>query len=399
MNLRVLDAVRGLAAVYVVAFHATSILWPEAPADSGLFIVVVRQLLGFGHEAVLLFFVVSGFCIHYRQARAPQAAFDLRGFAWRRARRLYPPLLLALAATSLFDSVGAPLWLPIYTEHVSFGHDHSPTTLLGNLLFQARLHVPEWGSNGPLWSLAHEVWFYALYPVMLVGFRRLGTGRTLLAASLVSVGCSAVYPRLVQDGSVWVLSEWAIWVAGAWIAELYAGGARPRILRKLGPAVCLVLAVTVAASPRGTDQRLPDVVWGAYVAVLLAYGLLVPPAWLVRAVEAVAARLRPLGDMSYSLYLLHQPWLVVLGAVWWSRFPARPAGPELALVGLATGVALGWLGWYLVERPGHGLARMPARIVKAFQPTVLWRAPCQIAAGRSRARVGHSARSYSPRSP
>src|SRR5919201_675758 len=65
MNLRVLDAVRGLAAMYVVAFHATNILWPEAPPDSGAFIVAVRQLLGFGHEAVLVFFVVSGFCIHY----------------------------------------------------------------------------------------------------------------------------------------------------------------------------------------------------------------------------------------------------------------------------------------------------------------------------------------------
>ena len=47
------------------------------------------------------------------------------------------------------------------------------TTLFGGLLFQSSLASPSFGTNGPLWSLSFEFWFYALYPVLLVVSGRL----------------------------------------------------------------------------------------------------------------------------------------------------------------------------------------------------------------------------------
>jgi peptidoglycan/LPS O-acetylase OafA/YrhL len=45
--------------------------------------------------------------------------------------------------------------------------DHlGPEVLLGNLVFLQAILVPTWGSNGPLWSLAFEFWFYIWFPTL-----------------------------------------------------------------------------------------------------------------------------------------------------------------------------------------------------------------------------------------
>src|SRR5437016_614353 len=71
---RLLDALRGMAALYVVLHHAQWLLWGPLLSASGTtvvdrLIVAVTRTLSFGHQAVLVFFLISGFCIHYKQAR------------------------------------------------------------------------------------------------------------------------------------------------------------------------------------------------------------------------------------------------------------------------------------------------------------------------------------------
>jgi peptidoglycan/LPS O-acetylase OafA/YrhL len=201
----------------------------------------------------------------------------------------------------------------------------------------------------------------------------------------LSVASNVAY-RWLPAWPVYVLSEWAIWVAGAFIAELHVRGARPSVLRLLGPAATLLLAQAALTSPRGEDLRLPDFVWGAYLVVLLAYLLLVPGRRFARAAEQVAQRLTLLGDMSYSLYLLHQPWLVLLGAAWLARFGSLPTQPGLAAVGLITAIAAGHLGWRVVERRGF----LPARLVRAAAARVRWRAPWGAQKTGLRARLSSS---------
>src|SRR6266849_5681717 len=105
ISLVVLDALRGMAALYVMLGHGRWLLWSGYSdfADSGshglsLVIAVLASSLRYGHQAVLLFFLISGFVIHYRQAsgiaRGADGQLDLGGFAWRRLRRLSPPLVL-----------------------------------------------------------------------------------------------------------------------------------------------------------------------------------------------------------------------------------------------------------------------------------------------------------------
>src|SRR5688572_19319460 len=78
ISLSVLDGFRGVLALYVVVFHAWGLLWLGGldPANEllpttgmpGLFSALAANLR-YGHQAVLGFFLISGFCIHYRQAQ------------------------------------------------------------------------------------------------------------------------------------------------------------------------------------------------------------------------------------------------------------------------------------------------------------------------------------------
>src|SRR5689334_3978733 len=97
-DLPVLDALRGLAAGYVVICHASALLWIGAfPATrDGVAAQVYHKLVDYSPVAVILFFVISGFCIHYRQAQrlasgeqsARQMSLrDICSFVQRRFRR------------------------------------------------------------------------------------------------------------------------------------------------------------------------------------------------------------------------------------------------------------------------------------------------------------------------
>jgi peptidoglycan/LPS O-acetylase OafA/YrhL len=100
-RLRSIDALRGVAALGVVFFHAVEQI--KQPLPNNLLDYPIRLIQfgsSFGYIGVFLFFVISGFCIHLQWARARAAGTepDIRfGSFWkRRIRRLYPPYLIAL---------------------------------------------------------------------------------------------------------------------------------------------------------------------------------------------------------------------------------------------------------------------------------------------------------------
>ncbi|HEU4433174.1 MAG TPA: acyltransferase, partial [Pyrinomonadaceae bacterium] len=109
-RLRSIDALRGIAALGVVLYHAVE----QGPKwlPNNLFDYPVRALQfvsSFGYIGVFLFFVISGFCIHlqWAKARATGVEPDIRfGPFWkRRLRRLYPPYVIALGLFLLITAI------------------------------------------------------------------------------------------------------------------------------------------------------------------------------------------------------------------------------------------------------------------------------------------------------
>lgn len=325
LDLPFLDGLRGLAALYVVAGHARWLLWegysegflthPEQYSAAGKLLVYASALLRYGHEAVLFFFVLSGFVIHLRYSRQLQAGkgaarFDWRSYVWRRAKRLYPPLLFALILTAVFDLLGRSLGYPIYFQSTPYDlinrnviADHNWLTGLGNLAFLMTSYVPVWGTNGPLWSLKFEWWFYMLYPAFWWVSKKSVLAATVLMTALWG---ASFYPpvwgvSLLRE----VFSLMLAWWFGALLADVYT-----RRLRCSFVALS-TLSLLLAGLPFvHFDPVVKDILWGAGFSGLMALCFVAAGrGWRV---VKVLARLKPLGDMSYTLYVIHFPLLVLM---------------------------------------------------------------------------------------
>jgi peptidoglycan/LPS O-acetylase OafA/YrhL len=356
------DLLRGLAALGVVLFHARVDLWvgwreiTAHPERYGLFdraIALLNLPVACFGSGVMLFFLVSGFCIHYPCAGGRDCRW--RAYGLRRLVRIYPPYLGAVLVACGVEALLLLHW----------GWATSPLTKVFWTLAMIQNYGPELRlgaadgaqvySNPALWTLPVEMEFYLLYPCVYWLLRHQGTGRTLALAGLVS-GLAAA---LLLLGCDWTMGNfakyWVIWCAGAVLAEWTRRGELPRWngLLWLATGLCFALAVTSYwLLPVGLQHFL----WAAAYFLLFAWGL--GSLDLHKRLAHPAVRpLLGLGAISYSLYLLHYPLFKLMGAVWLAHFGSKPGSLLVVLLACLPALALAWLFHRLVEQPSHQLAR------------------------------------------
>ena len=328
-NLRYLDGLRGLAALYVVIGHARWLLWegmsafqqhPECYSRLQKLLVYFLAIFRYGHEAVLFFFVLSGFVIHLRYARLLEkeknnARFDWLHFVWRRAHRLYPPLMAALALSWALYLLGTRLEYPIYQAATGYPLINqnvvcsvSEQTLLGNLAFLMNTYVPVFGGDGPLWSLKYEWWFYMIYPLFWLLTKRSLAGATFLMVLLFFLAQAGQWPvRLLQD----IFGSMLTWWLGVLLADVYVG----RL--KMPWAVVAGASLTGMAATHFFPQ-VHDLGMALGFSGLLAVGFLLQKKHISL---APLEWIKPLGDMSYTLFVAHFPILVFVSGWLMSRSP------------------------------------------------------------------------------
>lgn len=316
-----LDLLRGVAALLVVVSHL-----PFQVGDTPALPSWITQITDYGQYGVHLFLVISGFCIHMTWARglrrgAPRLPF--LEFWKRRLRRLYPPYLAALVAAMIGLFVLARLArVPIsgaaslfsYPSDRQLAVDLVLLLLLAQNLNGASARV----GNGPFWSLALEEQLYLLYSPMLALRRRWGWGAALVVAFGTTLGWRAAYAWTRTPPGFWYEvgpARWAEWALGALAVEAHLGLVElPRVLRSpvLGVAA---LAAGIAAAPPGRPWLsdgswvLNDLLFAFAAFVLLNAVCARETAGGFRGLPARA--LAAVGFMSYSLYLVHNPAMVV----------------------------------------------------------------------------------------
>jgi len=250
-------------------------------------------------EAILGFLLVSGYSIGASYAKEPE------GFLWRRALRIYP---VYLAAVALSYAVFA-------LEHGSFP---SAWLVLVNVLFLNQILTND-SFVGPAWTLALEVWLYCLTPLLFKV--RPSTLRVLMAASFaayLAYTCGRTlfhwnYFAGVGYGLNLLLLSF-IWLAGLRLAREPENSIR--ILKEIGLMfalhILLAIAVQFASSwKRGVvDEFLRS---GIDRYALQAFTLVVV-LWVFKRVTSSpasnagsSATLRLLGDISYPMYVAHIP--------------------------------------------------------------------------------------------
>ena len=196
-KLEKLDALRGMAALYVVIHHSVS-------NGIMLFGLNIANLFRFGEEAVILFFLLSGFVINFSFVQSRDKTF--RTYLFKRVTRIYIPLLIVMALGYLLEcyDVGE-----IVNAH--------PRELVLNLLMlqdisslKPNVVVDPYMHNSPLWSLSYEWWFYMLYfqvqKYVSSNNRKDALVFSLsIVSALVYVYCPTFLPRLLMYMSIWWL--------------------------------------------------------------------------------------------------------------------------------------------------------------------------------------------------
>lgn len=200
-----ISALRGLAALQVAAAHLRAEIYPglRTLEDPSLAYMGLAFITGFAHQAVVVFFLISGWLVGgslMNRLGKPQA---LAHYAIDRFTRLWtvllPTLLLGLGVGLV---MGAAAPGPI---DFNPANDFSATALAGNLLGLQTITVPEFGGNYPLWSLAHETWYYIQFPLLLLVIAGGGVLRRAAAAAALILLLATLRDMISLYFAVWLL--------------------------------------------------------------------------------------------------------------------------------------------------------------------------------------------------
>jgi peptidoglycan/LPS O-acetylase OafA/YrhL len=336
-----IQAVRALAVTLVVLYHA------NIPGVHG------------GFLGVDVFFVVSGFVITnvLLRERASKGTNSIPGFYARRIRRILPAATVVLIAT-VFATYH---WLSYITGAINADDAKYVAAFVGNFHF-ATLGTQYFTASQPpstlqqFWSLAVEEQFYLVWPVLflILTLPKLAYSPVARLVSMLSV--------IIVASLVWCVIEtrqnevWAFFspLTRAW--ELALGALLAVLgphLRGRSPRVGLVLAALgVAAILLCTWFYTSTTLWPgvAVIAPVVATGMIIAGGSL-RGPDSFGpiARFAPVqwvGNISYSLYLVH--WPVIAIATQYAIAPL-PLHSELELVALS--VALSAALYYAIENP------------------------------------------------
>jgi peptidoglycan/LPS O-acetylase OafA/YrhL len=373
-RLSALDGLRGWAAVVVVLHHLLEIAKPYLSPGPDRPVVLGSawwwitetplKLLTAGHEAVVVFFVLSGLVVALPALRA-SGPYSWGAFLASRFVRIYLPVWGALLLATVFIKL-----LPRDRSQVvphSWMADSNATSLSAPLLVEeATLSRFSFDIVNTLWSLRWEMIFAVLLPLYIVLARALRR-RWAVTGSLLAV--AAVGGFALENGTLSYLPAFFLGTLVAVNLDGFRGWAdRARRSRAFGAIAgagialsCLLLIVNWLARPLGSAALTLALtglsVLGALGLVLLA----IAPTPLARALLAPASRW--LGRISFSLYLVHVPVLVTLafliGDARW---------PLVALLGVPASLLVGWGFERVVEAPAHRLARRVGGWVGAAVP-------------------------------
>lgn len=309
----VINWLRGIAAVLVVLNHSRALIFlPHSAEQSNIVESAFYLISGFGHQAVILFFTLSGYLVAKICSERYHHRIQILDYSCDRVIRLTVVLFPALAVTYLLDRLGSVY--AISQESYS-GREFSvlhtgpdidirnmgANVYIGNALFLQGILVPVAGSNSPLWSLAYEFWYYALYvPLRILQEGEESTPMRILLASIVAVLIIMLLPtEFIRSFPYWLAGVAAYHIK----CRLDSLTKRHQMLFTIS---LMLLIVAICAARIRLIQGWPS---DLMVSVAVAHFLVFSDFgnWNVRGISPWSKFASHLGHISYSLYLIHFP--------------------------------------------------------------------------------------------
>jgi peptidoglycan/LPS O-acetylase OafA/YrhL len=323
-----ISLLRGLAAVIVVVAHLRAAMYPglRAVADPPLWFKGLAFVSGFAHQAVLVFFVISGWLVGGSLLNKIGQPGAIANYAIDRVTRLWTVLIPTFLLTLLFAGMTGAVSLNGFD--FSPDNPYSAVNFLGSLVGLQRVLLQDFGGNFPLWSLANETWYYLLFPVLTVAC----TARK----PVVRIACTTVLVLLCVQLPTSIVAYFLIWLLGvlfsririecsdnarwAWALLVVAGAAYFRLTGELDAFEITTLGQDLVCS-------------------LLYLVLLSSLQFEASAASALKGPVQRVGkffaEFSFSLYVLHVPLIALLHHLSTNQLGLRqlsPAAPLHALI-------------------------------------------------------------------
>lgn len=303
----VLDGLRLSAALAVLCLHAQDMWFPSQmhpPEEPG----------NASHAAVIVFFVLSGFVIAYTASRR-NAGFGL--YMTARLGRLCSMVIPALLLTALVEVVlrmqGEPGLMALYVR----GPLGPRYLMTGAFLNEIWLFSAAPPANIALWSLSFEFWYYLIFGLWFFN------DRTWKAWLMAIAACVLAGPKIVLMMPIWLMGCAAYRLPRPALVPLVRWSAIAVLLAGVLAAIAVVppQPFPIGRAPFFfANQFVTDWAVGLFVALAL---------WLLPARASQDAwnpspllvqRVRRLADLTFPIYLMHYPLLVLWRVVFGTRF-------------------------------------------------------------------------------
>ncbi len=303
--------VRWIAALLVVISHLRSFIFVDfnEVIHSSSLVKAFYFVSGLGHQSVIVFFVLSGFLVGQSVLnQIKNNKFNFTIYSINRAARLYSVLIVALILTFLFDSIGQIFdVLGVYdgrlkfssinfniSERQGFNYFFSSLFMLQNSI------LPPFGSNGPLWSLANEFWYYVLFPLNCVIIFHLIKGIFSKKTFFIAIAITIAACCFISTN---ITTYYLLWIIG--LLPIYVKSDR-KIFKLLIPFVILLFLLFQRSKP----DIFPPILADVFLALLFS-------CWLSMfadfKLENTFYKFNDrMASFSYTLYLIHFPFSLLI---------------------------------------------------------------------------------------
>jgi len=333
-----LSLLRGVAALAVAAGHLRSEIYPglRTLADPTFAYQVFAFVTGFAHQAVIVFFLISGWLVGGSLLNRLHQPRALANYAIDRVTRLWSVLLPTLVLI-LMIGIAIGEADPGQADASPANH-YSALSFIGNLLGLQTFLVPNFGGNYALWSLTYETWYYVQFPLLALAL--FGHGRWRRAA------CAAAFVLLVVTLPGMISAYFILWLLGAAFSrvELHCGNGLRAALLLLTLALLTYYRLTGANNELAPESFFQDLVCSIPLLLLLASLYQQVDTGSRRFVRASAIA-NFFSEFSFTLYVIHLPLIFLLLHVGTETLGRNQLDPHVWLDYLwYIGILLGLIG-------------------------------------------------------
>lgn len=300
------DSIRGIAILLVLFYHTLIYLYPgfEIKTYSKNGFLAINDLksailninpIGQGWIGVELFLLISGFLIHFIYLQTKNE-FNWSEFYSKRFWRIYPPYILVLLFFFISGNDFSNSGLNNFFSHVFLFHNLSEYTF--------------YSINPSFWSIALEVQLYLIYPIYLFIVKYFGSKKTIiLLVSITIFYCIFEYLNNITTLALtyFVIKYWFTWAIGAFLAERYFNN--KKLFKK--PFIWFLAFYTIFFIFKMHHFTNSFIIIPATLSCLtlmevILYGDFIDNLEFTNRIFKLFSRI---GLISYSIYLIHQPYL------------------------------------------------------------------------------------------